>query len=364
MFEEAIKPLLAAMYAHSSEASGKTLLSHDQSLAKPLIPAVLQLPIEEDLPSLDGATTWLNSPPLTPAELRGKVVLIDFWTYTCINWLRSLPYIRAWAEKYKEQGLVVIGVHSPEFAFEKDLVNVRQAAQTMQVDYPIAVDNNYAIWRAFSNHYWPALYITDAQGHIRYHQFGEGYYEQAERVIQQLLDETGNDGIDYNLVSIKAEGASVPADWDSLRSFENYLGYERTENFGSPGGTVLDKPRFYRLPGRLRLNHWALAGNWTIGKGAAVLNQAGGRLTYRFQARDLHLVMASSTQGTAVRFRVLLDGYAPGAAHGSDLDNQGYGTLSQPRLYQLIRQPDGITAHLFEIEFEEAGVEIFAFTFG
>jgi thiol-disulfide isomerase/thioredoxin len=259
--------------------------------AQQATPAGLQLPVEGELPSLSGATGWLNSQPLTAAGLRGKVVLIDFWTYTCINWLRSLPYVRAWAEKYKNQGLVVIGVHAPEFEFEKNVDNVRRAAKDMKVNYPIAIDNNYAIWRALKNEYWPALYFVDAQGRIRHHHFGEGEYEQSEMVIQQLLAEAGISNIDHKLVSVDTRGVEAAADWGSLKSPENYVGYERTENFASPGGAVLDKRRVYAAPARLRLNQWALSGDWTVKKQATALNKANGRIAYRFHARDVHLVM-------------------------------------------------------------------------
>jgi thiol-disulfide isomerase/thioredoxin len=334
--------------------------------AKQLLLAAIhpRLPIEGELPSLGSATEWLNSQPLTAAGLRGKVVLISFWTYTCINWLRQLPYLRAWAEKYKDQGLVVIGVHTPEFAFERDVDNVRRAAKDMRVDYPVAIDNHYSIWRAFNNSYWPALYFVDAQGHIRHHQFGEGEYEQSEMVLQQLLEEAGNGGIGHDLVSVDARGAEAAADWDSLRSPENYLGYERTENFASPGGAVLDEPRVYAAPPRLRLDHWALSGDWTIEQQATVLNEANGRIAYSFHARDLHLVLGPAARGTSVRFSVLIDGQPPGAAHGIDVDEQGNGTVSEQRLYQLIRQPKPIADRQFEIEFLDSGVEAFAFTFG
>src|SRR5216684_3153538 len=327
-------------------------------------PAEVHLPIEGELPSLSGATAWLNTPPLAAADLRGKVVLIDFWTYTCINWLRTLPYVRAWAEKYRDHGVVVIGVHSHEFSFEHDLENVRRAAKDMRVEYPIAIDNDYAVWSAFDNHYWPALYLVDSQGRIRYHQFGEGAYEQSEMILQQLLAEAGIGGIAHELVSVNAQGAEAAADWSDLRSPENYVGYERTENFASPGGAVLDKRRVYAAPARLRLNHWALSGDWTVGKQATVLNQAHGRIAYRFHARDLHLVMGPAARGASVRFRVLIDGRPPGAAHGIDVDDQGNGTVTEPRLYQLIRQPQPIMDRQFEIEFLDPGVEAFAFTFG
>ena len=267
-------------------------------------PGAIRPPIEGEFPSLAGATGWLNSPPLTPAGLRGKVVLVDVWTYTCVNWLRTLPYVRAWTDKYKDQGLVVIGVHAPEFAFEKNVDNVRRAAKTLRVDYPIAIDSDHAIWRAYKNEYWPALYFVDAQGHIRHHYFGEGEYEQSEMTIQQLLAESGIGGIGHELVSVDARGVEAAPDWGSLKSPENYVGYERAENFASPGGPVLDKRRVYAAPARLSLNHWALSGDWTVKKQAIVLNKANGRIAYRFHARDLHLVMGPAVRGTSVRFRV------------------------------------------------------------
>ena len=291
-------------------------------------------------------------------------MLIDFWTYTCINWLRTLPYVRAWAEKYKDQGLVVIGVHSPEFEFEKNLDNIRQAANGMRVGYPVAIDSGHAVWSAFDNQYWPALYFVDAKGRIRHHHFGEGEYEQSERVIQQLLIEAGGAGIGNALVSVDARGAEVAADWNSLRSPENYVGYERTENFASPGGAAIDKGRVYAAPARLRLNHWALSGDWTVKKQAIALNKANGRIAYRFHARDLHIVMGPAARGTSVRFRVLIDGQPPGAAHGVDVDDQGAGTVTEQRLHQLIRQSKPIADRQFEIEFLDPGVEAFAFTFG
>jgi thiol-disulfide isomerase/thioredoxin len=322
-----------------------------------------QRPMEGEFPSLAGATGWLNSPPLTPASLRGKVVLVDFWTLTCINWLRTLPYIRAWAEKYKDQGLVVIGAHTPEFEFEKDIDNVRRAAKEMRVEYPIAVDSNYGVWRAFRNQYWPALYFIDAQGRIRHHQFGEGEYDRAEAVIQQLLAEAGRDA-GRDRVSVEGRGIEAPADWMHLESPENYVGYERTQGFASPGGFVQDRTRAYRLPSRLRLNQWALAGEWTVERGAALLNKPQGRIAYRFQARDLHLVLAPSGPGRSIRFRVTIDGAAPGASHGEDVDAEGYGRVEHGRLYQLIRQHGTIEERSFEIEFLDPGVRAYAFTFG
>jgi len=326
--------------------------------------AEVHLPMEGELPSLDGATAWLNSPPLTADGLRGHVVLFDFWTYTCINWLRTLPYVRAWAEKYREYGVVTIGVHSPEFSFEHDLENVRRAAEDMRVDYPIAIDNDFAVWQAFTNHYWPALYLVDVQGHLRYHHFGEGAYELSEMILQHLLAEAGIDGFDDELVSVEASGAEVAADWDSLRSPETYVGDELTEHFASPGGTILEKLHLYAAPERLKLNHWALAGEWTVGREATVLHTANGRIAYRFHARDLHLVMGPAARGTTVRFRVFIDGLPPVEAHGIDADSQGHGTVSDQRLYQLIRQQGPIADRQFEIEFLDAGVEAYVFTFG
>ena len=326
--------------------------------------SMVQLPVEGELPSLGGATGWLNSAPLTTAGLRGKVVLIDVWTYTCINWLRTLPYVRAWSEKYKDQGLVVIGVHAPEFAFEKRIDNVRRAAKDLRVAYPIAIDNDYAIWRALQNEYWPALYFVDAKGRIRHRHFGEGDYDRSERVIQQLLSEAGPGGGGHELVSVDARGVEAAADWGSLRSPENYVGYGRTENFASPGGPVSAKRRVYATPAQLKLNQWALSGDWTVQRQFTVLNKANGRIVYRFHARDLHLVMGPAVQGTPVRFRVLIDGQPPKAAHGIDVDEQGNGTVTEERLYQLIRQPQPIADRRFEIEFLDPGVAVFAFTFG
>jgi thiol-disulfide isomerase/thioredoxin len=317
-----------------------------------------------ELASLERANEWLNSPPLTAQSLRGKVVLIDFWTYTCINWLRTLPFVRAWAEKYRQHGLVVIGVHAPEFSFEKNPSNVRWAVKDLRVDYPVAVDNEHVLWRAFRNQYWPALYFVDSQGRVRHHHFGEGSYEQSEMIIQELLAEAGSGGIDRQPVSVDGRGLEAAADWGSLRSGENYVGYERTQNFASPGGAAMDKARMYELPARLHLNEWALSGNWTLMKEAAGLNSTDGRIAYRFHARDLHLVMGPKTPGTPVRFRVLIDGQPPGEARGDDVDEQGNGTVTQQRLYQLIRQPKPIADRLFEIEFLDPDVEAFAFTFG
>jgi thiol-disulfide isomerase/thioredoxin len=351
--------LLAGVIGASSDT-----VTEDGSMGQQMTPAPVPSPVEGEMPSLDGATTWLNSPPLSAADLGGKVVLIDFWTYTCINWLRTLPYVRAWAEKYKEQGLVVIGVGTPEFEFEHTVENVRRSVKAMGITYPIAIDNDYAIWRAFNNNYWPALYFVDAKGHIRHHHFGEGGYEQSERMIQQLLAEAGRGGSDGTLVSVNGAGIEAPADWGSLESPENYVGYERTENFASPGGAAFDKPHLYAAPRRLGLNQWALSGSWTMGRQATVLNQANGRIIYRFHARDLHLVMGPVAPGACVRFRLLIDGQPPGAAHGLDVDAQGYGTVTEQRLHQLIRQPKPISDRELEIEFLDPGIAVFAFTFG
>lgn len=326
--------------------------------------STIQFPSEGTFPSLNGGNEWLNSGVLTPADLQGKVVLVNFWTYTCINWLRQFPYVRAWSEKYEDQGLVVIGVHTPEFAFEHDLANVRREVTGLGVDYPVAVDNDYAVWHAFDNHYWPALYLIDAQGQIRYHHFGEGDYEQSEMMIRQLLTEAGSSRISDELVTVQAQGAEVAADWKNLWSGENYLGYDRTQNFTSPGSALLGERHVYAAPAQLLLNQWALAGEWTFQNQFVQLKQANGRMVYRFHARDLHLVMGPAAPGTSVRFRVFIDGQPPGTAHGIDVDEQGNGTVTEQRLYQLIRQSGPIVDRLFEIEFLDAGVEVFAFTFG
>jgi thiol-disulfide isomerase/thioredoxin len=348
----------------SGEMKGQPMTS-----TGPRIPFLHGLPTgpiasQTELASLESASEWLNSPPLTASALQGKVVLIDFWTYTCINWLRTLSHVRAWAEKYKDKGLVVIGVHSPEFSFEKNTANVRWAVKALRVDYPVAVDSEHAIWRAFNNQYWPALYFIDAQGRVRHYHFGEGSYEQSEMVIQRLLAEAGVGGLSDDLVSVDARGPEVGADWGTLKSPENYVGYARTQSFASPGGAVRDMPRTYALPAQLRLNEWALSGDWTMKSEALVLNKPNGRLAYRFHARDLHLVMGPAAPGSSVRFRVLIDGQLPGPAHGGDVDERGEGTVTEQRLYQLIRQPRPIADRQFEIEFLGPGVEAFASTFG
>jgi hypothetical protein len=316
-----------------------------------------------ELAAIGRATEWLNSPPLTPARLLGKVVVVDFCTYTCINWLRTLPYVRAWAQKYK-QGLVTIGVHTPEFPFEKNVDNVRRAMKQMAIDYPIVFDSDYSIWRAFSNQYWPALYFLDPRGKIRQHHFGEGEYEESERTIQRLLQEAGASGVGDGLVTVNATGFEAAADWENLKSPENYLGYERTQNFASSGGADADRRRAYSAPARLALNQWAHAGEWTVGRGVTILSGAPGRIVYRFHARDVHLVMGPPRPGSSIRYRVTIDGQPPGVAHGLDADDAGNGTVTEQRLHQLIRQPKPIVDRTFAIEFLDAGVEAFSFTFG
>ncbi|WP_175832836.1 cytochrome c biogenesis protein DipZ [Burkholderia cenocepacia] len=325
------------------------------------------LPVEGTLPSLDGAVQWLNSPPLTAAGLRGKVVLVDFWTYSCINCLRTLPYTTAWARKYAPYGLVVIGVHAPEFAFERDIGNVKKAVHDLGIDYPVAIDNGYSIWRAFNNEYWPAHYFIDAQGRVRHHHFGEGEYVQSERAIQSLLAEAGHPdalNVPLGLAGAPAKGALAAADSADVRSPETYVGYARAESFASPGGVVRDAAHRYDAPAQPDLNGWGLAGTWSVGAERAALAAPDGRIVYRFHARDLHLVLGPGANGRPVRFRVTLDGTAPGAAHGADVDAQGYGTVTGQRLYQLVRQPGAIADRTFAIEFLDPGVDAYAFTFG
>jgi hypothetical protein len=291
-------------------------------------------------------------------------VLVEFWTFTCINWIRTLPYVRSWFEKYQGDGLVVLGVHTPEFEVERDIEKVRRAADEMGIHYPIAIDSDYRIWRAFGNSYWPALYFADADGQIRHHRFGEGEYEYSELVLQLLLAAAGAGDVNRELVSVDARGIEAPAAWDQLQSPETYVGYERAENFASPGAASRDVPREYEVPDVLCLNHWALAGDWTVGRQAAMLNAPGGRIAHRFNARDLHLVMGPGPDDQPVRFRGLLDGEPPGAAHGVDTDESGEGTVTEPRLYQLIRQRTPIAEHTFEISFYDAGAQAYVFTFG
>jgi len=316
------------------------------------------------LPELNGAVAWLNSPPLTREALRGKVVLVDFWTYSCINCLRSLPYVKAWADKYKDAGLVVIGVHAPEFAFEKDLGNVDKAVRDLDVNYPIAIDNNYAIWNAFGNHYWPAHYFIDARGRIRYHHFGEGEYDHSERVIQQLLHERGGNLAPVSLVALSTRGTQASPDLQDQDSPETYIGYARVSGFVSPGPVAENKTDRYHVPAQLKLNQWGLAGSWSIGAENATLVDAPGQIMYRFHARDLHLVLGPAVDGKPVRFKVKIDGVAPQRDHGMDTDEQGRGVVTRHRLYQLIRQRGEIKDRTFEIEFLDPGAQAFAFTFG
>ncbi len=323
-----------------------------------------RLSVEGRLPELDGATAWLNSAPLSPAGLRGKVVAVQFCTFSCINWLRTVPYVRAWAEKYRDNGLVVLGVHSPEFAFEHDLEKIRSALEHMGVEYPVAVDNEFAVWRAFDNAYWPALYVVDADGRIRYHHFGEEDYEQSEQVIQRLLAEAGRGVVDEDLVSVEPDGVYLGADWETLGSPETYVGYARATGFASPGGLAPDRSQIYREPSRLRLNNWALAGDWTVGEQIATMNEPGGRIVHRFQARDVNLVLGSRSGGGRTRFRVTVDGKPPHGSRGLDVDEQGAGTVAEERLYQLIRQDGPITERTFEITFANVGAQAYVFTFG
>ena len=325
--------------------------------------ADVNLAVEGGFPSLSGATDWLNSPPLMPESLKGKVVVLDFWTYSCINCLRSIPYVRAWAGKYKDHGLVVIGVHTPEFAFERNVANVRNAVSDLKIGYPVAIDNNYEVWRAFDNEYWPAHYFIDAQGRMRYHHFGEGGYDESERVIQSLLAEAGNSGVPAGLVDVNASGAEAPPS-ASDQSPETYIGYNRADNFVSPGGLVADESHVYAAAAAPSLNQWALVGDWTDSGERAALNQAGGRIIFRFHARDLHLVLGPAADGKPIRFRVTIDGAAPGADHGADAGADGQGVVSEQRLYQLIRQNGAVSDRTFEIEFLDPGVQAYAFTFG
>jgi len=332
------------------------------TIASAQLGAIASAKTRSALSALDRASTWLNSQPLPAEALQGKVVLVEFWTYTCINWRRQLPYVRAWAEKYKNQGLIVIGVHSPECSFEKNIEYVRWAAKDMRGDFPIAVDNDHAVWAGFNNEYWPALYFVDAKGKIRHTRFGEGEYDQSERVIQKLLSEAGAADVRNELVSIDPSGPEAQPDWKHLQSAENYLGYVRTENFAS--NPVQDKARVYSAPKRIDLNYWALSGDWTMGKEAIRSNQPNARVVYRFHGRDLHLVAGPAVPGTSVRFRALIDGNVPGSAHGVDVDEQGSGRLVEHRMYQLIRQPGQIVDRQFEIEFLDSSAEAFSFTFG
>ncbi|HEY4161777.1 MAG TPA: cytochrome c biogenesis protein DipZ [Dongiaceae bacterium] len=350
----------AMMSGNNAMMSGNNAMMQAKPAAQTDAP---KLPTEGDLPDLSGAVQWLNSPPLTAQSLKGKVVLVDFWTYSCINCLRAIPYVRAWAEKYKDQGLVVIGVHSPEFAFEKNVDNVKKAVADLKITYPVAIDNDYKIWRAFDNEYWPAHYFIDAQGHIRHHHFGEGSYDESERVIQELLKEAGHSNMPGGIVSVNASGAEAASDQNDVQSPETYVGYERAQNFVSTGGAVQDASHVYTV-GQPRLNEWGLNGDWTIANQNATLNQKDGSIVYRFHARDLHLVLGPSADGKPVRFKVTIDGAAPGANHGTDTDADGAGTVTGQRLYQLVRQSGPVADHTFEIQFLDPGVQAYAFTFG
>jgi cytochrome c biogenesis protein CcdA/thiol-disulfide isomerase/thioredoxin len=341
----------------------KAAMTGPSMQAKPSDDSVVELPVEDLMPSLAGAQEWLNSPPLTMEGLKGKVVLVDFWTYSCINCLRSIPYVRAWAEKYRDRGLVVIGVHAPEFAFERNVDNVKNAIATLKIGYPVAIDNDYKIWRAFENQYWPAHYFIDANGKVRHHHFGEGDYEESEHIIQTLLTEAGNKSVPSDVVAVNASGAEAAASGSDVKSPETYVGYDRGEHFVSPGGVVQDKSHVYAA-GEPQLNDWSLTGNWTIGPERAQLNEPDGSIVYRFHARDLHLVLGPAAEGSQIRFRISIDGKPPGGAHGMDADADGNGVVTTQRLYQLVRLPDTVTDHTFEIRFLDPGVQTYAFTFG
>jgi hypothetical protein len=321
------------------------------------------LPVEGALPPLEGATTWLNSAPLTPEGLRGRVVAVQFCTFSCINWLRTVPYVTAWDDRYRDDGLVVIGAHSPEFAFEHDPEKVRSALAAMGISYPVAVDDDFAIWRAFGNAYWPALYVVDVQGRIRYHHFGEEAYERSEQVIRQLLAEAGSE-VGEDLVSVEPDGVYVAANWDELGSPETYVGDDRASGFASSDGLARDRSRFYTEPSRLRLNHWALSGHWTVGGQVTVLDEPGGRIVHRFRGRDVNLVMGGRDDGEPVRFRVTLDGRPPLGDRGLDVDEDGAGVATGERLYQLVRQQGAIHERTVEITFADAGARAYVFTFG
>ena len=326
--------------------------------------ARLQFPFQGRMPTLEGANEWLHSEPLTPADLSGKVVAVDFWTYTCINWLRTLPHIRAWADTYAAHGLVVIGVHTPEFGVEHDVDRVRGAARDMRVRYPIAIDNDYAVWNAFGNQYWPALYLVDAKGRVRHHAFGEGGYERAEHVLRTLLADAGADDLPAEPAPVEPRGIELPADWHNLRSPETYVGFARSQGLASPEPVAFDEPRQYTAPSQLRVNEWALDGDWTVGREEAVSNHAGVHIVYRFHARDLHLILAPPGRGTEARFRVRLDGDAPGDARGLDVDDGGNGVIREARLHQLVRQHGPIEDRQFDIEFLDPGAAALCFTFG
>ena len=346
VFAAARLPLFGAMFENTACAGSNALSA------------------EGELESLSRANGWINSPALSAAELRGKVVLVQFWTFTCINWLRTAPYVRAWANKYRDAGLIVIGAHAPEFVFEHDIDNVKRASRELDVQYPVAIDNDFAIWNAFGNQFWPALYLIDAKGHQRYHHFGEGEYDKTERMIQDLLRESGATHVPGKLSAVEPTGIELAADWAHLRTGETYLGYERGENFASPGGVAEHTAHVYALPKDLRMNQWALTGDWTIRSGAITLDQPNGTIAMNVHARDVNLVMGPPQGVRPVRFRVLLDGQPATTAHGSDVDAQGNGIANVQRVYQLLRQPMPIDDRVFQIEFLDPGVEAYAFTFG
>ena len=359
-----IEQALVGRLARSPNESGTMMARDPGGAMKAADQKPGALPIEGNLPPLDGAVQWLNSPPLTAQALKGKVVLVDFWTYSCINCLRTLPYVKAWAEKYRDQGLVVIGVHAPEFAFERNVGNVTKAMKDLGITYPVAIDNDYKIWRAFNNEYWPAHYFADAQGRIRYHHFGEGDYAESERVIQQLLREAGAAKVADGLINANAEGVQRAPDMNEVLSPETYVGYQRSEHFVPETSLVPDKSTPYNPPSQLALNDWSLGGQWTVGSERATSSAPASRIVYRFHARDLHLVLGPAADGKPVRFKVLIDGKAPGDAHGTDVAPDGSGSVTEQRLYQLVRQPDGVTDRTFSIEFLDPGVSAYAFTFG
>jgi len=362
--------LIAKVVPQSSVAGAMTAVTRGSSKTGTSVNSVAraapaQLPVEGQLPSLAGATSWLNSPPLTQESLRGKVIVVDFWTYSCINCLRSLPFVKAWNAKYKDLGLVIIGVHAPEFAFEKDLDNVRQAVHDLGITYPVALDNNYAIWRGFDNQYWPAHYFIDAQGRIRGHHFGEGEYDQSEAIIRQLLAEVGVKDLPQNAAAaVPASGVQVAADDADVGSPETYIGYERAEHFAAIPDVARDESQSYSTPPALTINQWGLVGTWTVDKEKAALDRVPGKIIFRFHARDLHLVLGPGPEHKPVHFRVTLDGASPGANHGVDTDSSGSGVVHEQRLYQLIRQSGDVSEHTFTIEFQDAGVQAYAFTFG
>ncbi|MBU6956595.1 cytochrome c biogenesis protein DipZ [Pseudomonas sp. CVAP len=355
--------MMAQIPPSADDQSGSAMMAAGGAM-KVAANAPAPLPVEGNLPSLDGAVQWLNSPPLSAQALKGKVVLVDFWTYSCINCLRTLPYVKAWAEKYRDQGLVVIGVHAPEFAFERDVGNVTKAMKNLGITYPVAIDNDYRIWRAFNNEYWPAHYFADAQGRIRYHHFGEGNYAESERVIQQLLREAGAAKVADGLIDASAQGAQQAPDMNEVRSPETYVGYQRLEHFVPEASLAPDKVATYSAPATLALNDWTLDGHWNVGSERATSAAPASRIVYRFHARDLHLVLGPGADGKPVRFKVMIDGKAPGDAHGTDVAPDGSGSVTEQRLYQLVRQPGDVADRTFSIEFLDPGVSAYAFTFG